>query len=335
VEVARKRKKGEIFNTVTRTFRSFSLSGAGVAPESKKGKERLISPDTFSHKGSAPPQDTHSYVEKDGAQTVSKNGRPSLFKRALSKSSDAFPNTSKKGKEPLISLEISSQKPKSPDTCVGSAINPVLRSLDSLGGRVEKGWRPRFFHNIKHENNTSFHELVRNVALFTSAAPVYFPIAPGGFVDGSITANNPAMCAVAMSIESKITPDEIVVLSLGTGRAVHSVSISNANKDWGFSKWAFELIDIFQDSQSEVIDYQCKQILGDRYHRIQPLLPDSSFKPDKVNKIPALTKIATDFDLTETIHWLNTVWKHGDKKIVRHPDYTPNLTPTHSPSHFI
>jgi hypothetical protein len=50
-------------------------------------------------------------------------------------------------------------------------------------------------------------------------------------------------------------------------------------------------------------DYQCQQLLGDRYLRINPLLP-APIGMDRVDKIPVLETIAQQADLKEAIDWI-------------------------------
>ena len=50
-------------------------------------------------------------------------------------------------------------------------------------------------------------------------------------------------------------------------------------------------------------DYQCRRILGDRYQRLDPVLPEAS-GIDDVSQIPQLKEIAMQTDLTGTIAWL-------------------------------
>ena len=49
--------------------------------------------------------------------------------------------------------------------------------------------------------------------------------------------------------------------------------IDGSNLDWGLAKWAPYLMDLMQDGTVDVPHFQGTQILGDRYHRVQPVLP--------------------------------------------------------------
>ena len=61
----------------------------------------------------------------------------------------------------------------------------------------ERTWKPKLFHNFPG-TDTDATARVQDVALYTSAAPTYFPSADG-YIDGGVFAPNPSMCALAQS----------------------------------------------------------------------------------------------------------------------------------------
>ena len=97
---------------------------------------------------------------------------------------------------------------------------PAFKRFDSNGKTVNV---PIYFSNISSSIVPYFSgqtELAANVALATSAAPVYFPPAVfngESYVDGGIFLNNPA--ALALSAQKAIQPaiNKFCVLSIGTG----------------------------------------------------------------------------------------------------------------------
>lgn len=127
---------------------------------------------------------------------------------------------------------------------------------------VNRRWAPRFFHNLN--DAVCLEELVVDVALRSSAAPTYFPIYQG-FVDGGVFANNPALCAVTAAIAAGVKMEDIVVLSLSTGKDGLYLSEQQVKGgDWGLVQWAPKLTDLILDAGVEVIDFQCAQLLGER-----------------------------------------------------------------------
>ncbi len=163
-------------------------------------------------------------------------------------------------------------------------------------------WKPKFFHNFPGPDSDGDQRVV-DVALATAAAPSYFPIYQG-YIDGGVMAGNPSMAALAQALEPNTgrQPLEAVrLLSVGTGRNARFLTAENA--DWGQLQWAPHIIDLVLDGTSSVADYECRQILGLRYHRLNPLLPER-IDMDAVNKIPRLIEIGARIMLEPTIEWL-------------------------------
>lgn len=169
-----------------------------------------------------------------------------------------------------------------------------------------RSWKPKLFHNFSGPGNDC-EELVWKVALYTSAAPTYFP-SVDGYVDGGVYASNPSMCALAQALDRRyMAPPpsigDLRLLSLGTGQAVHY--IRKKTIDWGYAQWAKLLIPLMYDGVTGTADYQCRQILGPAYHRLAPTLPaGQTFPLDGVARLPDLIAIAAAIDLEPVTDWL-------------------------------
>ena len=133
-----------------------------------------------------------------------------------------------------------------------------------------------------------------DVADASSAAPTYFPTKelniPGEkeafwLVDGGVTANNPAMCALAEA--RKTWPDHSIddlrILSVGTGYRTRKINGPSSTK-WGALGWFTKghILDVLTDER--VVAYQARTIMQPgTYIRVnsemkeQPGLP---FPPD-------------------------------------------------------
>jgi hypothetical protein len=142
----------------------------------------------------------------------------------------------------------------------------------------------------------------------TSAAPTYFP-SYAGYIDGGVIANNPSMAAVAQALDGRNQPAErgtlagIKLLSVGTGASLQY--IEGQSLDWGDGQWIKPIINVMMDGSVGVADFECKQLLGDRYCRLEPVFPaGKSFPMDDVSKIVDLMDFARSFDLTKTLAWL-------------------------------
>ncbi|WP_265042203.1 patatin-like phospholipase family protein [Wolbachia endosymbiont (group B) of Melanostoma mellinum] len=120
----------------------------------------------------------------------------------------------------------------------------------------------------------------------TTAAPTYFipkhlkiDQIDRVLVDGGVFANNPAACAYASG--KRLFPnDDILLLSIGTGRTDRSIRYSNSRR-FGKIGWIKPLLHVMFASSLDAVNYQLDQVIADKYIRIQSQLKIAS--PDMDN----------------------------------------------------
>ena len=174
----------------------------------------------------------------------------------------------------------------------------------------KRSWKPKIFHNLPgNDNDNNF--LAYKVGLYTSAAPTYFP-AVDGYIDGGVFANNPSMCALAQTQDkrnqNKAPLQDVILLSLGTGTSL--MYIKGKNLDWGYAQWVKPLISLMLDGVGGIADYQCTQILEERYHRLAPTFPPNvSISLDDVKRIPEMVRFANQGPINKTADWLRNFWQ--------------------------
>jgi len=199
------------------------------------------------------------------------------------------------------------------DTTLGQLRKHVLVTAFDLDNEDKdphkRTWKPKLFHNIPGEANDAA-SLAYKVALYTSAAPTYFPTVDG-FIDGGVFANNPSMCVLAQTQDHRnlVCPDlsEVTLLSIGTGTAL--TYIPGEDLDWGYAQWVRPLIDLMLDGVGGIADYQCRQLLGEHYHRIAPRFPPGvSFALDDIERADEMIAFANGVNLEPAIAWLKSSW---------------------------
>ena len=173
----------------------------------------------------------------------------------------------------------------------------------------ERTWKPKIFHNFPNIDSDA-KELAWKVGLYTSAAQTYFP-SVGGYVDGGVFANNPAMCPLVQSQDRRVRRHpslaNVIMLSLGTGTPL--TYITGKSLDWGYAQWAKPLINLMMDGVSGIADFQCRQLLRKSYHWLAPVFEAGrSYPPDDVDKVGEMVTLAEDAGLDSTIEWLKTHW---------------------------
>lgn len=176
---------------------------------------------------------------------------------------------------------------------------------------TQRAWRPKLFHNFPGMTNDGEQRVYR-VALYTSAAPMCFP-SVDGFIDGGVYASNPSMVAVAHALGARHltagpTPGDLRVLSLGTGTVARY--IPGRRHDWGCNHWlSAGLLDLINDASIAIADFQCRQLLQERYFRFAPVLPTSKFITlDESPRIPELIDYAERLNISELADWLEEIW---------------------------
>jgi patatin-like phospholipase/acyl hydrolase len=174
-------------------------------------------------------------------------------------------------------------------------------------------WKAKFYHNFEGPDSDA-HEKAIDVVLRSTAAPTYFPIYQG-FIDGGVVANNPSMCALAQALHpqtGKQQLENLVLLSLGTGARPRF--ISSRNGDWGLGQWGKNLIELLFDAGNGLADYQCRQLLGDAYLRVNPDLAEP-IALDAVAQINRLVDAADAYlaqHLPALLAWIDARWMAAD-----------------------
>lgn len=174
-------------------------------------------------------------------------------------------------------------------------------------------YRPWIIHNVAGTDEDGDTPAWK-AAMYTSAAPTYFPSFEGK-IDGGVYANNPSMIALAQTQDPRNShrPElgAVRLLSLGTG--TQSTVIKGDRHDWGIKQWARPLIDLMIDGVSGISDFQCRQWLGDRYARFNPVLPpglrvglDAADRADELAGWADLVAKSPEF--RTHLDWLSKHW---------------------------
>jgi uncharacterized protein len=207
-----------------------------------------------------------------------------------------------------------------------------LNSVDRRTGSPT--WRAKIFDNFgTRAENPDHEEDAVSVCLRSGAAPVFFPIADNNFIDGGAVANNPAVIAVAKVLyagehgrgpgHSSERLADMRVLSVGVGKQREFVS--GVNPNWGYLNWMFNptdpllLVEAFSNGSNMAIDFECQQLLGGGFHRLNPFYATGPGNPRIVNTDlikKSVASPATQTLVEETLAWLDrSSWMEDDPPV--------------------
>jgi uncharacterized protein len=152
--------------------------------------------------------------------------------------------------------------------------------------------RGQFFKSPHHESFELDHRMkLVDVALATSAAPIYFPLSRnerGVFADGGLVGNAPGLFGLH-EVRTFLTPNQqarVRVLAIGT-MTIGATVRGGASLDRGFGKWRGGLFDLVISAQESSVDYMLRQSLGTDYYQI-----DDKTTPDQSLDVKALDLVS-------------------------------------------
>ncbi|NTW49924.1 MAG: patatin [Chlorobiales bacterium] len=179
------------------------------------------------------------------------------------------------------------------ETQLSAALTDVLVTSYEIERRI-----PFFFRSAKARQQEDYDFPMKLVARATSAAPTFFKplkLQTQGLqeyyvlVDGSVYANNPAMCAFIEAKKAFPDAEDFLVVSLGTGD-VSYIQSYNEDKGWGVIQWAEPLLDVIVHGSDLMVDYQMNNLLTPasgfkRYFRFQAKLNDRNKDIDDASRM--------------------------------------------------
>jgi len=197
--------------------------------------------------------------------------------------------------------------------------NPTLSDLPrhivipacKLSNQCEGCWYPEVYDNFDREKAKE-HSLI-DVALRSSAAPIYFP-SYQKYIDGGVFALNPSLIALSRAIDPKaggVDLNNIRILSIGNG--INPARIEE-EIDWDEKRWMepygnmamLPLFALMADMGAFIPEYPLTQILGDKYCRVNAPL-SVPVEMDDLSKMRVLIEGAKNLRDQNKEKWDNTL----------------------------
>ena len=166
--------------------------------------------------------------------------------------------------------------------------------------------KPVVFRNFGENSHSDYQSF--DVLKKSSVVPVIFENYKQ-YADGAFAAANPSLFAIQTVMNHLKNPDppeqeDLVVFSMGNGMVPFGVDIKEG-ADWGFQKWMSNrkaygtVVDLFLHMNLSVTDFHCREIIGDRYLRVNPYI---KFHPGNFLKAFFLADVEPAYDfMHETV----------------------------------
>jgi patatin-like phospholipase/acyl hydrolase len=159
------------------------------------------------------------------------------------------------------------------------------------------------YGNLGRDDKTRYVD----IALATSAAPTYFPMAElpiyfnKQFIDGGVWANNPTMVGYVEAMTNFVGPEkdfnELSILSLSSLSVTGGMPTGLRNRR-GFVSWRNDLFETSMTGQSEFIEYYMKNVNALSKSQIHyQRIPSASVKPKQVGLVQLDIASKTAIDL--------------------------------------
>ncbi len=227
----------------------------------------------------------------------------------------------------------------------------TLGGLEQRGRKLlvmvleRRTWKRRTFRSFGLQSEAERGRSLVDVALACSAFPVVRPpyrseVDGLEYLDGALVTNNPSLVALREALALRVLqggggPDKLDELSLlSLGGTENSEAGSTAQRhggvlSWlpgtldrlGFAGWSqllarhVYLPDFMLQGSVDILDLQCADLLGPRYHRVRPLIPEldyiasTALPPEYLRR--RLDAHAADWlreEPPELLRWLDAQW---------------------------
>ena len=166
--------------------------------------------------------------------------------------------------------------------------------------------KPQLFKSAGLDPIHASTDTVLDAILASTAAPTFFPphlINRTPYADGGLVANAPDLVAIGEAIKQLSCPiEDLHLLSVGSGAPrIHS----NIKGGDGVFAWIVQrrLVQTTLAAQEELTVQVCQQLLGERYHRINPIPGDPKVIRNIIdldNASPAAAEALEDLAATAT-----------------------------------
>jgi patatin-like phospholipase/acyl hydrolase len=191
---------------------------------------------------------------------------------------------------------------------LGDLKKKVIITAFCMDNEVQESrrWKAKIFHNFEGTDSDADYKVV-DAAMATSAVPVFFPMYDK-YIDGAFASSNPSLIALTQTqdkraiIEPRPSLDDISILSIGS---IKNEYIEERDMHWGYFNWVKPILHLVTEKDILMTNYQCNALIGQNYHRIQPVI---NSEMDDFDQIGTIKSIAMCYNINDTLDWLDKHW---------------------------
>ncbi|MEF9991057.1 MAG: patatin-like phospholipase family protein [Romboutsia sp.] len=177
-------------------------------------------------------------------------------------------------------------------------------------GSETSEWRAIFYNNMP--NSSTENARVIDVAMASSAAPVFFPTYQN-HIDGGIIATDPSLSCIVYSFGKELDKkaSQMRLLSVGTGY-VHN-SIKEDTTTWGVMDWlvkkppSFPIISVTLEGNCQMSQIFSKKLLEDNFYRLNARM-DRDVAIDDCDSLTYLLSVGENYNTDDVVRWMKEKW---------------------------
>jgi len=206
----------------------------------------------------------------------------------------------------LTTFRVTPPATNQPPDSQQNSIRDVAQSDDKDPIIDAQRWRPAIVHNLDETGvDGEPNESLLDAMIRSASAPTYFPIHQG-CVDGGIVATNPCMFAATYALRFKHVQslDNLIVLSIGTGKTTENMASYGSEADLGRAQWLPNIVDMLMQANTEGATLQCHALLGSRRFRRLQVCLERNVTLDDADSVPYLLAVTDAVNLEPIARWL-------------------------------
>ncbi|NRA65525.1 MAG: patatin-like phospholipase family protein [Pseudobacteriovorax sp.] len=183
---------------------------------------------------------------------------------------------------------------------------PTLDGDRRLWGGKRRLADAYFFNNIS-QRDYDLNMRIIDVIQASSAAPLFFRPFQNRYMDGGLILNNPSIGLIAELMDQGIARENLVVLSVGTGKIAPYIDSDN-RKIWDLRRFIKPVVASLTNSNMRVSTKLAHKLLEANYKRFAPSV-SKDYQLDETLAMDRLELEANSLEMNSVYKWLQGFYR--------------------------